>query len=239
MSGGFPHEWFNPGTPTRVFLYLYPLGTLLGRQAPAADPALFEGDVTTFGRTGNPIVGQRVNSQILDLHRPVLEVVPTGNIPSPAGGVVAQVVADLRYGGEFALPVYSTERSRPGIRVDANFDEVADEESVNAGINREPVPSNVAAYYTPHSIENGRFVYLLPRPSRGLTIQVPGQGLYRMPPTQTILEHLTSRYQDVEVDVEPVQTPFAYIYRTEFVFRPPAGTHRRQWTQLLGPSQVE
>jgi hypothetical protein len=55
------HGWFRPTTPTPVYLFLYPRGTLLGNQPPAAEPAMFQGVVTTFNRSDNPITGQRVD----------------------------------------------------------------------------------------------------------------------------------------------------------------------------------
>lgn len=219
------HDWFDPIGPTQVFLYLYPRGTLLGHSTPAEDPSFFEGVVTTFSRVGNPITGQRVDAQIADLDRPVLTTVPSGNIPTPAGGISAQVVAELRHRGSFSLPVYSQDTDRPGVRVEARFEEAGDEEVRMPEAAPEPLPAGIAGYYAPGSVSSGHFVFHHPHPTRSTTIQVPGGGFYRVAPDQTIREYLIRRYEGIQVEVTADQLPPPYLYRVWFVFRPPHGTH--------------
>jgi len=221
--------WFNPGIPTAIYLFLYPPGTLIGRRPPLADPSLFEGTVTTLGRASNPITGQKVNAQIADLDRPQMMGVPSGNIPPLAGGVVAQVAADLRHCGEFPLPVYSSDAHHPGVRVDAAFPEITSERVREAVGQREPVPPEVERYYMEGSIVDHRFVFLGPHPTMNMTICLPGAGLYRHSPTQAIRELLVHRYPEIEVDPAPVET-HPYVYQVRFVFMPPRGTH--------GPTQT-
>ena len=222
MDGRVPHDWFNT-VPTTVYLYLYPPGTLLGHRPPTADSSFFEGSVELFSRTGD--TGQRVDAQITDLARPVLTTVPSGNMPSPTGGVTAQVVVDLWHRGDFRLPVYSQDSHRPGVRIDAVLVEASGEQAMVADAWREPLPANVKSYYTGESIRDGRFVCRLPRPTWRTAIQVPGGGFYRESPAQAVRAVLLRRYEGIEPDVTEVTTPHEHIYRVRFVFSPPAGTH--------------
>lgn len=176
-----------------------------------------------FSRTGN--TGQQVDAQITDLAQPVLTTVPSGNMPSPTGGVTAQVVAELWHRGDFRLPVYSQDGHRPGVRTDADFVEASGEQLKVADSWREPLPANVRSYYTGESIRDSRFVCRLPRPVWRTEIQVPGGRFYREPPVEAVRAVLLRRYEGIEPKVSGVTTPHEYIYRVRFVFMPPAGTH--------------
>jgi len=222
LGTGVSHEWFNT-VPTPVYLYLYPPGTLLGHSPPRADPAGYEGVVTTFSRVANPITGQRVDAQVTDLTRPVLTTVPSGTMPSLGGGVTAQVVVELRYRGDQPLPVYSRDTDRPGVRVEAQFMGETAEAVRHPDVGLERVPERIADYYTPGSVADGQFVYHQPVAVRSTTIQVPGGGFYRVPPDRTVRDYLARRYEGIQVNVSLDRLPPPYLYRVWFVFRPSHG----------------
>jgi hypothetical protein len=211
-----PDEWFRPTPTTPVYLFLYRRGTLFENRPPAADPAMYQGVVTTFNWSNNPITGQRVDCEIANLHRPVLGGVPSGNMPRPATGVVAQVVAHLRHQGDFPLPIYSKDKGRPRVRVQALFEDVAGELMSDSL----PVPASIAEYYTPDSVHAGRFVFRRPRPARTVTIQVPGGGFYRQDPERTVRASIARRDESIEPKVETDKLPPPYFYRVRFVFNP-------------------
>jgi hypothetical protein len=217
LGSGLPHKWFNPTAPTRLFLYLYPRGSLFGRRPPSEDPFLYEGDVTTFAQSDNPITGQMVNSQMRNLNRPILEEVPERNIPQPEPGVEAQVVAALQPKGRTQLAIYSQDGHRPGVRVKPKYFE---EPMAHDTSELWWLAEAIHRYYGGESIRDGRFVYRRPRPAWVTSIDVPGKQFYRIEPDSILQHALSLKHPEIEVDVESTKTEHRYFYQVWFVFHP-------------------
>jgi HKD family nuclease len=220
-----PDNWLSANLRTRVYLYLYPAGSLLGRNPPSANPVLFEGEVRTFSDIKNPIDGQQANCQIRDLNRPVLETLSPPVIPAAGWGVQAQVVASLTRRGGGSLPVYVVDRTRPGIRVEPIFEEQQPERREDREDETHSLPWEIMRYYESGSFRSGRFIFQVPRSSRTTTVTVPGQAFYRVPPQQTLTESLRAREIVPVVKVAPRKLSTVYVYQVYFVFSPPQGTH--------------
>jgi hypothetical protein len=224
-----PHGWFDPTAPTRAYLYLYPSGTLLGKQPPSALPFLYEGRVTTFGHVNNPILGQRVTCQIQRLDQPKLEDVPGNNIPALTPDVEAQVVAELLPFGQLRLPVYHV-GTRPAIRVQPRFDvEAKGQRLVPDASEGEPLPFDRLQHYTPESTAHRRFIFSPPLPVSSVALSVPGLEFYPHDVRVTVRESIrrTADQNEVEIEVDPVEGRYRYIYQVKFVLAPPSTSHRR------------
>jgi hypothetical protein len=221
-----PHGWFNPTAPTRVYLYLYPPGTLIGRQPPSAPPFLYEGRVTTFGHVGNPILGQRVTCEIRQLSRPHLGDVPGNNIPALVPGVDAQVVVELLPCGSVRLPVYHW-GSRPAIQVQPRYEEQTGREPLARAV--EPLPFNLLQHYTPASTASGSFIFAVPSPVWTVSLSVPGSEFYPQDVRRIVREVIGQKMneRDLSIKVNPVGGHYRYIYQVKFVLVPPSNTHRR------------
>jgi hypothetical protein len=224
-----PHGWFDPTAPTRIYLYLYPPGTLLGKQPLSALPFLYEGGVSTFGHVNNPILGQRVTCQIQQLGQPKLEDVPGNNIPALMPDVEAQVVAGLLPCQQMRLPVYHV-GSRPAIRVQPRYDaEAKGQRLAPDASDVVPLPFDRLQHYTPESTTGGRFVFSLPLPVWSVALSVPGSEFYPQDVRGIVRESIrrTADQDDIVIEVGPVEGRYRYIYQVKFVLLPPSSTHRR------------
>ena len=224
-----PHEWFDPTVRTRIYLYLYPPRTLLGKQPPSALPFLYEGRVDTFGHVDNPILGQRVTCQIQRLEQPKVEDVPGNNIPALTPDVQAQVIAELLPCGKVQLPVYHV-GSRPAIRVQPRYDAEAKVQRLAPDASEgELLPVARLQHYTPESTAHGIFVFSVPLPVWSVGLSVPGSEFYPQDVRRIVQESIRwpADQEDVVIELEPVEGRYRYIYQVKFVLAPPSMTHRR------------
>lgn len=218
-----PDNWLSANLRTRVYLYLYPAGTLLDQTPPTADPVLYEGEVRTFSDIKNPISGQPATCQIKNLNWPVLETLSPAAIPPAVKGVQAQVVVSLTRRTIGGLPVYAVDKTRPGVRVESVFKEAErDGERVDE---ERPLPWEILRYYESDAARRGRFIFQVPHPSRTTTITVPGEAFYRVHPKLTLSESLRVKEIVPVVKFARGRLSTVYVYQVHFVFKPPSGTH--------------
>ncbi len=221
-----PDDWLSANLRTRVYLYLYPPGTLLGRRTPGADPVLYEGEVRTFTDIKNPINGQPATCQIDDLNTPVLKTLSPSVIPAAGQGVRAQIVVSLERRGEGGLPVYVVGETRPGVRVKPVFQEQAEPLLDRVG-DEPPLPENILRYYESYPARHGHFIFQVPEPSRTTTkLKVPGEAFYRVAPKQTLSESLQQREIVPVIKSARSKLSTRYVYQVYFVFKPRPGTHQ-------------
>jgi HKD family nuclease len=231
------NKWFKSEPPTTVYMYLYPSGSLTASGPPTATPELYYGEIRTHSRDAIP--GMPVNCQIPNLSLPQLTPVPSGNIPERKPGVIAQAVGTLRQVQATELPVY-VQGHRPSAQVEPRFEKTIEQApSPEVAI---PAPNTIQHYFTPDSIRNGKFVFLNPMPHYSLSIKVPGQHLYPIPPDQIIrpilertdraigLENMREidgesklhlrepAFCHIEILVDDAKEEMRYVYPVSFVF---------------------
>ena len=103
-------------------------------------------------------------------------------------------------------------------------------------------PAMIRHYFTPESFREASFAFCDPVPKYSLSIKVPGEHLYPLPPDQIIrpiLEHsdrtigleevyeeasegFTQRkgFQGIEIQVDEAKDGMRFVYPVTFVFRP-------------------
>lgn len=229
------NKWFRTEPPTSLYLYLYPPGSLTEGSPPTVEPDLYQGEVTTHSRRA--ITGLPVNCQIPDLSLPRLQHVPSGNIPVREAGIVAQAVGTLRHVGTTELPVY-VQGHRPSAHVEPSFEGEATDKAVPERV--APVATTIRHYFTPASIRDGHFVFRNPIPCYSVSIKVPGDHLYPIPPDEVVRSFLHRRnraigqveedefdepgnqlwptYNDIEIQLDSAHEGMRFVYPVSFVF---------------------
>jgi hypothetical protein len=229
------NKWFKSEPPTSLYLYLYPPGSLTGHSPPTVKPDLYQGEVTTHSRRA--ITGMPVNCQIPDLSLPRLQPVASGNIPERQAGVVAQAVGTLRHVGTTELPVY-VQGHRPSAHVEPSFEEEGTLKAFPGTAT--PAPTTIRHYFTPASVRDGRFVFRDPIPYYSVSIRVPGEHLYPIPPDEVVRSFLQRRnrpigqddedefdgsgsqtgllYHAIDIVVDEANEGMPFVYPVSFVF---------------------
>jgi hypothetical protein len=217
-----PDPWFSADRRTKVYLYLYPVNTLLDQTPPSADPVLYEGEVKNFSND-NSISGDAATCQIKNLSWPILETLTPAVIPPAEKGVQAQVVVSLTRRGEGSFPVYVVDKTRPGVRIEVKFKEQVQGREQQV-VEVKPLPWEILRYYEGAPFKRGHFVFEVPYPSRTTTITVPGEVFYRLHPERTLSESLQAKEIIPVVKFTKTRLSTAYVYQVHFVFKPPSGT---------------
>jgi hypothetical protein len=195
-------EWFSTTKPTTVLLFMYPKGKLLGQTSPLSSPVLFHGPVGANNDVGvSPGRETDVTCEIRDLSWPVVQDIPTRNIP-PVKDELYQVVAELRRAGPAEIPVYHRGK-QPMLEVGVRFgDEPEDadlfderEEQATLPVNQIHRPADLVGWYDEESMRHGALVFMEPIPERVIKLDVPEHWLYAENVDELVLRCL-SRKQD-------------------------------------------
>lgn len=117
-----PNDFFT--VEQRVLLYLYPAGSLIGKAPPTGTPRLYEGAVTmnNFVRDA-PVERRDASTQIGDLDRPRVELLPAGNVPLPTGER-SQVMIRLQGRDLEEIPLFHAAVQSPKIKVAVAYQRV-------------------------------------------------------------------------------------------------------------------
>jgi hypothetical protein len=219
-------EWFSTTKPTTVLLFVYPKGTLLGQTSPLSRPVLFHGPVGANNDVGvSPSRATDVTCEIRDLSWPVVQDIPTRNIP-PVNDELYQVVAELRRAGPVEIPVYQRGK-QPMLEVGVRFgDEPEGAELFDERAARATLPTNqirrlgdLVGWYDEESMRQGALFFTEPTPERVIKLDVPEQWLYTDRVDELVLRCL-SRKQDqgfIRIALKPEKGTQAYFYRASFV----------------------
>ena len=155
-------EWFSTTKPTTVLLFMYPKGAILGQTSPLSRPVLFHGPVGANNDVAiSPSRETDVTCEIRDLSWPVVQVIPTRNIP-PVRDELYQVVAELRRAGPAEIPVYHRGK-QPMLEVGVRFGDEPEgaalfdglEEAAALPTNQTRRPADLVGWYDDESMQHG------------------------------------------------------------------------------------
>ena len=157
-------SWFGATTPTTVFFFLYPNGSLFGHTPPASQPLLFHGPVGMNNDVSvSPSRETDVTHEVRDFNRPILRDVPGRNIPAVADESY-QIVAELRRVGPVDVPVYHRGQQpvlEVGVRFEDHVGKLSAEDVESWTLDVVTPTEHVFGQYGPESIRDG--VLFFPR----------------------------------------------------------------------------
>jgi hypothetical protein len=219
-------QWFSTTKPTTVLLFMYPKGTLLGQTSPLTRPVVFHGPVGANNDVSvSPSRATDVTCEIRDLSWPVVQDIPTRNIP-PVRDELYQVVAELRRAGPADIPVYHRGK-QPMLEVGVRFGdepedaELFDERAAPATLptNQRHRPADLVGRYDAESIRHGALVFKEPMPERVIKLNVPEQWLYAENVDELVLKCLSQKQDQghIRIALNPQKGTHAYFYRASFV----------------------
>jgi hypothetical protein len=108
----------------RVLLYVYPLGSLLGKPSPTVAPTAYDGIVTMNNAVRDASAeGRPATCRINDLRQPRIELLPTRNVPPPAGEI-SQVVIRFDGQGQGDLPIFHSAGQSPKMKLGVEYETV-------------------------------------------------------------------------------------------------------------------
>ena len=208
-------KWFSSTTPTTMFLFLYPKGTLFGHQPPSSQPVLYQGPVGTNNNvTISPSRETDVTCEIRNLSLPELQKVPSGNIP-PVEDEQFQIVASLSRVGPAEVPIYHRGK-QPTLEIGVQFrsKETDGEELAN----RQALIPEIIGRYDSTSMRNGVLVFAEPVLERVINLDVPERWLYDEDVEESVRQHLFGKLPPgaIRINLKPVKRKNAYLYQASF-----------------------
>ncbi len=220
-------KWFSSTTPTTVFLFLYPNGTLFGHSPPSSRPILYQGPVGTNNNVKvSPSRETDVTCEIRNLSLPELHYVPSGNIP-PVQDENFQVVASLSRVGPAEVPIYHRGKE-PTLEIGVQFkskcpstEGLADyrallqDDIIGGAWDRAKareeldyqalLPEDIIGQYDAASMQNDELVFNEPVPERVIHLDVPERWLYPRDVEQFVRQQLYGKLprSGVRIDLKP------------------------------------